>query len=114
MKENYYEREAHKLEREDNRGPLSDDPNNEDELERERQASIQKKYIRESSGKKKRRKKRKKTSAKNQYLLIAGVIVIVAILFCLALLFIVENEDIDVYSPSDITYVEPNNDIAPA
>jgi len=111
MEENYYGREAYNFEREDNNGSFSNDLNGVDDQESDRQAAIQKKYIRESSGKKKRRKKRKKKSEKNQYLLIAVVIVVVAIIFCLALAFIIENEDIDVYSPSDITYVEPNYDI---
>jgi cytoskeletal protein RodZ len=112
IEDNYYGKEKHGFDRDDSRGSFSDDLNNADELERERQEAIQKKYVRESSGRKKRRKKRKKKSEKNQYLLIAVIIVIVAILFCLALAFIIENEDIDVYSPSDITYVEPNNNIA--
>ena len=108
MEENYYEEAAQKFERGNYRSSFLEDLDKVDDTERDRQAAIEKKYIRESSGKKKRRKKRKKKSEKNQYLLIAAIIVIVAIVFCLALALIIETEDIDVYSPSDmdITYLE--------
>ena len=111
----YYGREAYNFEREERIDPFSEDLNTADDQEMDRQAAIQKKYIRESSGRKKRRKKRKKKNEKNQYLLIAGILAVVAILFCLIMFVIIENEDIDIFSPSDIdmTYIEPNSDTSP-
>ena len=112
IEDNYYGKEKHGFDRDDSRGSFSDDLNNADELERERQETIQKKYVRESSGRKKRRKKRKKKSEKNQYLLMAAILVAVLIIFFLALIFI-ESKGEELYSPpSDITYVEPNNNTA--
>jgi len=59
-----------------------------------------------SSGKKRRRKKKK--SKINKYLILFAIAVLAAIFFCLALFFIIENEDVDVYtSPlDDLSYIE--------